>query len=254
MRDDEDVVFGDGEVELDDVGADVDAVLEGRNGVFGTVGAASAMGVDEDGLGGGGEGCEKEKAGDQAHGMRIAGGSYRGMKVWVCVSLSVVMHTESRFVYRLRDDQCSNIRFMVPRSTLAMFWRAVAIVGVGLAVIGLSAAYLEMSSHFNFEFIDNYFDFFTLASLGGAVLMFAGLICWARQMQQKARRSMAANVFFWPWLTLLVGFGVDGLNMHGTAALAFAVIGLGSILAIVLLLMSVVKLQIDQPAPADGSD
>ena len=50
VGDDEDVVLGYGEVELEDVGAYGYAVLEGGDGVFGAVGAASAVSVDEDGL------------------------------------------------------------------------------------------------------------------------------------------------------------------------------------------------------------
>ena len=57
VRDDEDVVFGDGEIEFEGVGTDIDAMLEGGDGVLGAGCASSAMGVDEDGLGGCGEGC-----------------------------------------------------------------------------------------------------------------------------------------------------------------------------------------------------
>jgi hypothetical protein len=60
VGDDENVVFGDGEVQLEDVGSNVDAVLEGGDGVLGAGCASSAMGVYEDGLGGCGEGCYEE--------------------------------------------------------------------------------------------------------------------------------------------------------------------------------------------------
>ncbi len=49
VGDDEDVVFGDGQVQFEHVDSVMDGVLEGRDGVFGLGGSASAVGVDLDG-------------------------------------------------------------------------------------------------------------------------------------------------------------------------------------------------------------
>ena len=54
MRDDKDVVLGDGEVEFEDVGADLNAIAETRQRVLSAVGATTAMRVDEDGARGAG--------------------------------------------------------------------------------------------------------------------------------------------------------------------------------------------------------
>jgi len=61
VRDDEDVVLGDSEVEFEGLDLEADGVLEGREGVFRARGTASAMCVDLDGLGGERQGCSEQK-------------------------------------------------------------------------------------------------------------------------------------------------------------------------------------------------
>jgi hypothetical protein len=56
--------------------------------------------------------------------------------------------------------------------------------------------------------------------------------------KQKRARSMAAAVFFAPWLLLLAGYLIDGLNFHGSAALVVLLILIAAILAVVLLIMA----------------
>lgn len=48
MRNDQDVVFGDGEIQFQDIGAGLDAVVKAGQRVFGPVGAPTAVGVNED--------------------------------------------------------------------------------------------------------------------------------------------------------------------------------------------------------------
>jgi hypothetical protein len=63
VGDDEDVVFGDGEVELENVDALFDGVSERREGVFGPDGAGAAVAVDLYAGGCVSEGHDKQESG-----------------------------------------------------------------------------------------------------------------------------------------------------------------------------------------------
>lgn len=91
VGDDEDVVFCDGEVEFEDVGADFDGVKEGREGVFRAEGAAPAVGVDEDGATRG-LGCWGRKRRDchEGKGRQELAHSYRVRGVACCMGWQIV--------------------------------------------------------------------------------------------------------------------------------------------------------------------
>jgi hypothetical protein len=107
---------------------------------------------------------------------------------------------------------------MSGRTTSGALWRTTATVGVSLIVIGLGVLFIDSGTNDLFEFISHNSEAFGDAFVVGVFLSFVGLIGWAVHLRRKIGARMAANVFAWPWITLLIGFGVDGLNMHGTAA------------------------------------
>ncbi len=87
MRDHQDVVLGDGEVEFENVGSGGDAVLERRNGILWPVGSTATMGVNQNRawsvevrLRGGGKSHEKEKNGGFEHVISFNAKSYPRMK------------------------------------------------------------------------------------------------------------------------------------------------------------------------------
>jgi hypothetical protein len=82
VRDDEDVILGDGQVQFENVCSVFDGVLEGRDGVFGASSAASAVSVDEDGLCTGRKGRKNKEKGEQSkeHEDRFAFYSYKSIK------------------------------------------------------------------------------------------------------------------------------------------------------------------------------
>jgi hypothetical protein len=48
---------------------------------------------------------------------------------------------------------------------------------------------------------------------------------------------MAGLVFAFPWIAVLLGYPIDGINVHGAAPLVLMLIAPASILSIVLLLI-----------------
>jgi hypothetical protein len=83
-----------------------------------------------------------------------------------------------------------------------------------------------------------YFDYFGMGILVGILLTFVGLVGWAKQLGKQKRQQFAAFAFFTPWLGLILGYLDDGLNLHGSAVLVISLILLGTILAIILLIMA----------------
>jgi predicted MFS family arabinose efflux permease len=116
-------------------------------------------------------------------------------------------------------------------------WRVVALVGASLVAVGVGAYFTELS-RFNFEFIDDYFDFISLIALVGGLGAFIGCIGWAKHLGRSGRASMGSVVFVVPWIFLLLGYLIDGLNVHGSAAAVLLLMISAAILAIVLWIMA----------------
>jgi NO-binding membrane sensor protein with MHYT domain len=112
-------------------------------------------------------------------------------------------------------------------------YRATAIVGTCLIGIGIAAGYIDVATHFRFQFISDQFSIFLLALLIGALASFVGLIGWAKQLPRGGRSHMARLVFVSPWVVGLLGYGIDGLNIHGPSALVLLLIVPASVLALV---------------------
>lgn len=120
-------------------------------------------------------------------------------------------------------------------------WRSIALVGVALVVTGAAAEYVDVATHFRFEFISDDYEIFGLALLLGVLLSFAGLIGWGRDLDRPARMKTAALVFAFPWVAVLVGYPIDGLNVHGAAPMVLMLIVPATVLSIILLLMGDVR-------------
>jgi hypothetical protein len=130
---------------------------------------------------------------------------------------------------------------MPSRSRSLAVWKTISLLGVALTAVGISAEYIDVATHFRFEFISNDFEVFTLALLAGTVLCFVGFIGWSVQPGTQRRGLTAGLILIAPWIVLLVGSPIGGTNIHGPAALVFLLILPATILALVLAIMSGVK-------------
>jgi len=119
------------------------------------------------------------------------------------------------------------------------FWKVGAMVGVSLAAIGLGAGYFDVATHFRFAFLSDHFDIFLIALLLGILSSFVCMIGWARRLKKTTRARAAGFVFISPWIVGLLGYPLDGFNVHGPSALLlFLIMPAASILALVLRIMA----------------
>lgn len=102
-------------------------------------------------------------------------------------------------------------------------WRNTVAAGVCLILIGIGAGYLDVATQFRFDFISRYFDVFSFAALAGVLLAFVGCIGWSRHLKKRQKILLAVAAFIFPWMVLLVGYPIGGINMHGAAAPAMVI-------------------------------
>ena len=121
------------------------------------------------------------------------------------------------------------------------YWKATALFGIFLVTIGI--AYFFFDEATTDWYGSSLLDIFGMGAVIGVPITFIGLIGWAKQVGKKARLQMAAAIFFAPWLLLFPGYLIDGMNMHGSAAPVMLLILLGTMLAVVLLIMAAVASQ-----------
>jgi hypothetical protein len=119
--------------------------------------------------------------------------------------------------------------------------KAISALGIVLIAFGISAGYIDVATHFRFEFTSDDFEVFILALLVGIVLSFVGLIGWAAQPGVRGRGLTVGLVLIAPWIAVLVGSPVGGTNIHGPAALVMLLILPSTVLASVLTMMAGVK-------------
>jgi hypothetical protein len=131
---------------------------------------------------------------------------------------------------------------MSPPSTAGRIWRAVAFIGASLLAVGIGAGYFDAVSRFQHEFIsDSYEDVFGPMALAGLLIAIVGCIGWARHRERKNVRRMAWTVFLAPWAILLLGYPIEGVNIHGYSAFAIMLIFHATLLSFVLGIMAVRK-------------
>jgi hypothetical protein len=117
-------------------------------------------------------------------------------------------------------------------------WKIGTLIGTVLLVIGISAGYIDIATHFAVSLLSS--NVFPLSILVGLLLVFACLIGWATHVTRAVRLRLALLVFVAPWLGLAVGYPFAGSNIHGPAVFLMYVVGPASILlALVLLIMAV---------------
>jgi hypothetical protein len=61
-------------------------------------------------------------------------------------------------------------------------WRVVAISGIGLLAISLAAVGVDFATMGRFDFIADHYQFFLIAIATGVLLLFVGLIGWAKHL------------------------------------------------------------------------
>jgi hypothetical protein len=115
-------------------------------------------------------------------------------------------------------------------------WKAGVLVGVCLIVIGVSAGYVDVATHFRFSFLSTNYGIFIGALLAGLVLSFVATIGWARGLTRGGRLRAAGLVFVLPWLGMLLAAPIDHLNIHGPSVfLCYFVLPVAMLLSVVLL-------------------
>jgi hypothetical protein len=118
-------------------------------------------------------------------------------------------------------------------------WKAGVLVGVCLIVIGVSAGYVDVATHFRFSFLSTNYGIFIGALFAGLVLSFVATIGWARGFTKNGRLRTAGLVFVLPWLGMLLADQVEHFNVHGPSVfLYYFVLPVALLLAIVLLFIS----------------
>jgi hypothetical protein len=116
------------------------------------------------------------------------------------------------------------------------YWKTTALCGVFLIAIG--TAYFFFDEATTDWFGSSLLNIFGMGAVLGLPVAIIGIIGWAKQLGKKERLQMAAAVFFVPWLLLIPGYLIDGMNMHGSAAPVVLLILIAAILAVVLLIMA----------------
>jgi drug/metabolite transporter (DMT)-like permease len=124
------------------------------------------------------------------------------------------------------------------QSSAARPWRLTALAGVFVIALGTTVFYIDVASHFRFDFIEHHYDAFGTGILVGVVSAFTGFIGWARWCSRQHRAMMAALVFIAPLAALLVGSPIGGTNIHGPSAITMMLTIPASILAVILLIMA----------------
>jgi hypothetical protein len=114
-------------------------------------------------------------------------------------------------------------------------------VGASLIAVGIGAFYVDDVTRFHFEFISDYSSVFGLLVTVGLFLSFIGCIGWATQLRKRNLVQLVFLVLLVPWLTLLIGYPIAGINVHGSAALVMMLIVPATILAFILSIMAAMK-------------
>jgi hypothetical protein len=121
------------------------------------------------------------------------------------------------------------------------WWRLAACLGALLLVLPVVCEWIDGATHFRFEFIDDYFDAIGLLIPVGIALCFVGCIGWAKRLERTGRASLAFGVFAACSVEVLLGYLVDGFNVHGSAGLIVISLLPMPILIVVLWIMAARK-------------
>jgi hypothetical protein len=127
------------------------------------------------------------------------------------------------------------------RARQLLSWRNTGLFGVLLITLG--TAYFFFDEATNDWYGTDILTVFAIIGMLGVLLAFIGLIGWAKRLGKTRRRHLAAMVFFAPWIAAFFGYLVDGLNMHGSAGLVFAILFLAISLTVILLIMAAISEQ-----------
>jgi hypothetical protein len=126
----------------------------------------------------------------------------------------------------------------MPNQNRAAFWRTVAITGIGVLAVSLGAFGIDFVTIGRFEFISDHYELFLLGIGAGVLLLFVGLIAWAKNLGKQGRTTMGTVVFIAPIATCVLAAFISGTNVHGPFFLfLFAMIPV-SVLGLALLLMA----------------
>jgi hypothetical protein len=75
----------------------------------------------------------------------------------------------------------------------------------------------------------------------GLLFAFVGCIGWATYISRQSVRQMAWTASLAPWFVLLLGYPLEGFNVHGYSAILMLLILPATLLSIVLGIMAVRK-------------
>ena len=117
-------------------------------------------------------------------------------------------------------------------------WRFITLAGALLVSLGTAAFYVDDAAHFGFDFIEHHYDEFGIGILIGVVFSFAGCIGWARLCSSQHRAKMATIVFIAPFMGLMLGSPIGGMNIHGPSAITMMLTIPATVLAVILSIMA----------------
>ena len=121
----------------------------------------------------------------------------------------------------------------------AAIWRAIALCGAGLAVIGFEAFladFLSVGRFFSF-FNDNY-ETFLLAIALGTLALIGGLIGWFKYLNRSGRSTMGWIVLATPIGVCVIGGLIGSTNVHGPFFLIALPMAPVALLGLVLLVVA----------------
>ncbi len=122
------------------------------------------------------------------------------------------------------------------RNSKRTIWKVGTLLGGALLAVGVGAGYVDVATHFS---LDINYHYFGPAILIGVLMSFVAVIGWAKQCESRTRLRMAGIVFTAPLAAALVGYPIDGFNVHGPSALLlFLVVPSAALLVLILLIMA----------------
>jgi hypothetical protein len=130
----------------------------------------------------------------------------------------------------------------MPDARKASIWRAIALCGAGLVVIGITAFladFLSVGRLFSF-FNDNY-ELFLLAIALGVLALIGGLIGWFKYLNRSGRSRMGLTVMVLPIGVCVIGGLIGTTNVHGPFFLMVIPMVPVSLLGLVLLVVALMS-------------
>ena len=115
------------------------------------------------------------------------------------------------------------------------FPRIITTLGIFCVVVGVAWGFVDVGTHFRFQFFTDYAGLFLITLAVGILLSVCGALAWTRHFDRRKRLKVAGWVFFAGVLAMLVAPD----NVHGPGMLLVLAAVCACILSIVLAVIAV---------------